>query len=180
MSELRCQKTSRPATRPALDFPDLRSPISNLSNRRRHSPCRCSRIGIHAFADARASAKRIPMPRPDLPPGWPGLLHGHDSLHDFIRSQGPSSADRPDGRARSPSQLTGPNARRRPRDFRPLFSAIRAHPRLVVGLGRFERPTSRLSGVRSDPTELQARSEGRDQRAEIRSRARQPMPSATF
>jgi len=36
---------------------ELRSPIFDLRNRRRHRPGRCSRIGL-----------RIPMPRPDLAP----------------------------------------------------------------------------------------------------------------
>jgi hypothetical protein len=40
------------------------------------------------------------------------------------------------------------------------------NPRLVVGLGRFERPTSRLSGVRSD--QLSYRPGRRGQRAELR------------
>ena len=38
--------------------------------------------------------------------------------------------------------------------------------RIMVGLGRIELPTSRLSGVRSNRTELQART--RDQDSEIR------------
>jgi hypothetical protein len=57
MSEVGCQRAPLPATRPALAFSDLRSLISDLRNRRRHSPGRCSRIGL-----------RIPMPRPDLIP----------------------------------------------------------------------------------------------------------------
>jgi hypothetical protein len=44
-SKLRCQKASRPATRPTLRFSDLRSLISNLRAVRQHCP-----------ADARASA----------------------------------------------------------------------------------------------------------------------------
>ncbi len=36
---------------------------------------------------------------------------------------------------------------------------------MMVGLGRIELPTSRLSGVRSNRTELQARSGGRDAKA---------------
>ena len=38
-------------------------------------------------------------------------------------------------------------------------------PDNVVGLGRIELPTSRLSGVRSNRTELQARYGGRDAKA---------------
>ena len=51
-----------------------------------------------------------------------------------------------------------------PGTFCPLFSVL-CHPSLV-GLGRFERPTSRLSGVRSD--QLSYRPRIREQRTEIR------------
>ena len=51
----------------------------------------------------------------------------------------------------------------------------RSHPRLLVGLGRFERPTSRLSGVRSN--QLSYRPGCRGQRSEIRRHPRQNLLS---
>ena len=51
----------------------------------------------------------------------------------------------------------------------------RSHPRLLVGLGRFERPTSRLSGVRSN--QLSYRPGCRGQRPEIRRHPRQNLLS---
>jgi hypothetical protein len=45
---------------------DLRSLTSGTGAQA--PPRRCSRIGSHACVDARASAQRIPMPRPDLAP----------------------------------------------------------------------------------------------------------------
>jgi hypothetical protein len=64
-------------------------------------------------------------------------LHGHDSLHD-VKTSAAHTAPSRDGARRF---LSG---RRQENTLLPR------NPRLVVGLGRFERPTSRLSGVRSD------------------------------
>ena len=58
---------------------------------------------------------------------------------------------------------------------RPIFTCA-----CLVGLGRLERPTSRLSGVRSNQLSYRPaqRSKIRDRRS--KRRARQPMPGATF
>jgi hypothetical protein len=83
----------------------------------------------------------------------------------FPENRGQRSEDRPDGPPRhSPSQLAVLDARRPTRDVCPLISVL-CHLNLV-GLGRFERPTSRLSGVRSD--QLSYRPKIRDQRTESR------------
>ena len=79
-SEVGCQKASSPATRPTLCFSDLRSPISDLRDH-------CAGT---APADARASAYAYPCPGPTNSRDCgrrPDLLHGHDSLHDVIRSE---------------------------------------------------------------------------------------------
>ena len=84
---------------------------------------------------------------------------------------------RPVGPARGPpSRLRGPDARRRARDFGPL-AAVLGHLHLV-GLGRFERPTSRLSGVRSDQLSYRPpqRSKSRGQRSEGPARQASPRP----
>jgi hypothetical protein len=72
-------------------------------------------------------------------------------------------------RSAAPFSVTtrGPNARRRTGDFSvlcPLSSEL-THA-CLVGLGRFERPTSRLSGVRSD--QLSYRPKIRCQRSDVR------------
>jgi hypothetical protein len=175
-SEARAQMAQRPATPPALGFSDFRSPIFDLWNRcagtappmlahRLSRLRRCSRIGAtHTHAQAR--------PRPEG--RSPDLLHGHDSLHDVQRTEDrDQGADQTVCRASSPSQLFWSRCQKTASKtpvFRSLPSAIRAYPRLVVGLGRFERPTSRLSGVRSD--QLSYRPKIRDQRTEIRGQTR--------
>ena len=80
-------------------------------------------------------------------------LHGHDSLHDVKTSRRPT----PPCRARAPIS----SVRAAPGMAAP---SPRSHPRLLVGLGRFERPTSRLSGVRSNQLSYRPGS----QRTEIR------------
>jgi hypothetical protein len=82
-------------------------------------------------------------------------LHGHDSLHDVKTSHGPR---RPRFGQRAPS-----SSRAAPADQSPPG----AHPRLVVGLGRLERPTSRLSGVRSSQLSYRPGSEDRRQRTDL-------------
>jgi hypothetical protein len=155
----------RPAPSTQDQRPDDREQMSD-------HPCRppCAIRGrAHTAAPPMrvASASRIPMlqvqPRPLG--RWPDLLHGHDSLHDFIRSEGrEQTADHSVRRTHLRHNSWGPDARRRARDFCPLFSVL-CHLSLV-GLGRFERPTSRLSGVRSD--QLSYRPKVRNQRPELR------------
>ena len=84
----------------------------------------------------------------------PGLLHGHDSLHDVLRSDDRGQrTDQTVYRALPRSRTRGPDDSRPAaedgaRAICPLPSAF-CHLNLV-GLGRLERPTSRLSGVRSN------------------------------
>jgi hypothetical protein len=95
--------------------------------------------------DRSAAQARSPNPK-----GWtrkPGRsllscpLHGHDSLHDVKTSRGHTALFSWAARADLSSLRAAPKGRPRP---------SRHNPRLLVGLGRFERPTSRLSGVRSN------------------------------
>ena len=108
---------------------------------RDHAP---RRICIPMPGHDRSTARVPPKPNPKVAPGRsrrPLLscpLHGHDSLHDVKTSRGP----------RRPLRAT--RADSCPGDSAGWQSHPRSHPRLLVGLGRFERPTSRLSGVRSD------------------------------
>jgi hypothetical protein len=128
------------------------------------SPCRCSRTGsTHTHAPGPTS----PLLKEDGG-RWPDLLHGHDSLHDFreqrteIRGQTNRSIAPLCHNSRSERQKTCPET------FRSLCSVLgRLH---LVGLGRVERPTSRLSGVRSD--QLSYRPKVRDQRTDDRGQTR--------
>jgi hypothetical protein len=102
------------------------------------------------------------MPRPSQTERL-GLLHGHDSLHD-VREQ--TTEDRGQ-RTRSVvliprRKLAVPIAEDRRKD-RPISVLC---PLNLVGLGRLERPTSRLSGVRSN--QLSYRPKIRDQRTDDR------------
>jgi hypothetical protein len=81
-------------------------------------------------------------------------LHGHDSLHDVKTS----TATPPLFGARA--DLVSPGGCRR------TFVLPARNPRLLVGLGRFERPTSRLSGVRSN--QLSYRPGFRCQRSDVK------------
>ena len=59
-----------------------------------------------------------------------------------------------------PNQQTGGGERVRTDDLllaKQVLSQLSYAPKLMVGLGRLELPTSRLSGVRSNQAELQAR-----------------------
>jgi hypothetical protein len=114
-----------PACRPPEPMREHR-PYRNHRSRRTAYPCPGTTDRPHKTRRSRQSILSCP-------------LHGHDSLHDVKTS---------DGHA-------GPFCRATRADLVPGDSAdgvrhLRSHPRLLVGLGRFERPTSRLSGVRSN------------------------------
>jgi hypothetical protein len=154
---VRCQKASPPATRPPLCLSDLRSlsPTSELM--RRAPPRRCSRIGSTYPCPGPTSSRKM-MAGPASRSRLASRCHK-------IRGQRPD--DRPHDPPRPFSVTTrGPDARRRARDFCSLLSVL-CHLSLptpvLVGLGRLERPTSRLSGVRSDQLSYRP-----SQRSEIR------------
>jgi hypothetical protein len=97
-----------------------------------------------------------------------GLLHGHDSLHDFQRTEDRDQrTDQTVHRADLRPKLAVPTTENLPeagaRAICPLISAL--CPLNLVGLGRLERPTSRLSGVRSNQLSYRPvqRTESRDQ-----------------
>ena len=124
------------------------------------SPLPGLRPGVSAYPCPGTTDPTAPRPEGPRRPLLSCPLHGHDSLHDVKTSRGPH---RPVGRARRSrlsGQLQGTAA-----------PSPRSHPRLLVGLGRFERPTSRLSGVRSN--QLSYRPGFRGQRQSQRS-DRQP------
>jgi hypothetical protein len=132
-----------PACRPPEPMREHR-PYRNHRSRRTAYPCPGTTDRPHKTRRSRQSILSCP-------------LHGHDSLHDVKTS---------DGHA-------GPFCRATRADLVPGDSAdgvrhLRSHPRLLVGLGRFERPTSRLSGVRSN--QLSYRPGFRGRRSEIRDR----------
>jgi hypothetical protein len=110
---------------------------------------RCLRIGVG-----------IPMPRPGQT-DRPGLLHGHDSLHDVHRSEGGDQrTDQTVHRADLRPKLAVPTTENLPEaGARASCSLISVLCDLnLVGLGRLERPTSRLSGVRSNQLSYRPRS----------------------
>jgi hypothetical protein len=127
-----------------------------------------------APADARASASRIPMlqvqPHPRRVMAGPASRSRLASRYPENRGQ--RTEHRPPGPSRPFSVATRGHpmpertcqGRFRPLRLCPLPSEL-SHA-CVVGLGRFERPTSRLSGVRSD--QLSYRPKIRDQKTESR------------
>jgi hypothetical protein len=162
MTEVRCQMASRPATRPALRFSDLPIPALRPLGRAQGSPADARRIGItHTHAPGPTS----PRLRGD------GRTCFTVTTRFTISREQRTEDSRQTRRSAACTSVTtrGPNARRRARDFCPLFSVF-CHLSLptpvVVGLGRFERPTSRLSGVRSDQLSYRPKISG--QRTEIR------------
>ena len=156
------RRRSSPALRCRALPSDLRSLISVLWDRAR-TPRPMLAHRPHAY----------PCPGPTSPPGSPPRPMAGPASRSQLASRchkntgGQRAADRPQGvrRARSPSQLAAP----RPEDLGgdlPLSAVVLPHHACLVGLGRFERPTSRLSGVRSD--QLSYRPKIRDQRTAIR------------
>jgi hypothetical protein len=83
-------------------------------------------------------------------------LHGHDSLHDVKTATAHTTLSRGGMRRSLASVRAAPRGRLCP---------LARNPRLV-GLGRLERPTSRLSGVRS--SQLSYRPGFRGRRSELR------------
>jgi hypothetical protein len=148
----------------------LPSDRCRLEPMRTRQPRRCSRIGItHTHAPGPTSPREV--------------MAGPASRSRLASRCPENRRQRADGRPDDPppappSQLAVPDARRRaPETFCPLI-AVPLPSELthacVVGLGRFERPTSRLSGVRSD--QLSYRPRSRRQRA-AGSRRRRLLPS---
>ncbi len=94
------------------------------------------------------------QPRPRLRGPWLDLLHGHDLLHD-VRDRTTENRGQTT-RSAAPAlrrELEVPTTTDRPAEdgacaICPLSSVV--CPLNLVGLGRLERPTSRLSGVRSN------------------------------
>jgi hypothetical protein len=81
MSDVRCQRPSEPgpSARARKPHPSVIRVRPCSLRPVQAPPRRCSRIGLHAY----------PCPGPTIAPKerWPDLLHGHDSLHDVIRSE---------------------------------------------------------------------------------------------
>ena len=142
MSEVRCQTAAsdHAAERVCLV---LRHPLLDLD---RPGPL-CANFAppmlAHRQTHTHAQARPHPPQRVMAGPASRSRLASR-----FQQIRGQRTEDRPDGPSRPLSVTTrGPDARR-PSGFCPLFTVIwHLH---LVGLGRFERPTSRLSGVRSD------------------------------
>jgi hypothetical protein len=117
----RCPSLARPA------------PAAAPPGRRVAYPCQRVPDAPEGAAGTRQSARPRPGTRRD-----PGRRPASTTPpHDVKRDKGAADAA-PDGTAR-PRRAGGPEARRPP-----------TTPLGVVGPGRLERPTSRLSGVRSD------------------------------
>ena len=130
-------------------MPARRAPRHHLTMSKEHAPLpspkgrrRADGVPLRAAGPGPAKTER------------PSLLHGHDSLHDVLRSDDRGQrTDQTVYRALPRSRTRGPDDSRPAaedgaRAICPLPSAF-CHLNLV-GLGRLERPTSRLSGVRSN------------------------------
>ena len=117
------------------------------------------------------------MPRPDLTPpreAMAGPASRSRLASRFQQNRGQRTDDRP-RRSVTPTSVPTRGSRcqkTRSETFCPLFSVLwHLH---LVGLGRFERPTSRLSGVRSD--QLSYRPKIRDQRTDDRAQTQRREP----
>jgi hypothetical protein len=132
----RAEVRGRPsqALRPELASPVHPSSAPDLASRepvRKHRPGRCACSGLHATADARASAAHTHAPGPTSPPATlPGTMAGPASrsrlASRFHKNGGQRTDDGPDDPPpASPSQLAVPDARRRAqRLFCSLFSVL--------------------------------------------------------
>jgi hypothetical protein len=133
---------------------------------------------LHAARPCRGNAPRricIPIPGHDRSAAQDPRVEAASPVMPASRSRLASrcqnvSRPTPPCRARAPisSVRAAPGA---------AAPSPRSHPRLLVGLGRFERPTSRLSGVRSN--QLSYRPGCREQRSEIRRHPRQNLISVS-
>ena len=163
--------------------PQTRAPWSVVSRQwsqtsRRPLPDRTawSRCANTAPAGAGTHRQHIPMPRPDLTPGASPANDGRTCFTvttRFTISKGQGTENRGQT-SRSVTPVLRHDSRSRCQTTPPgtflssdlcLLPSELTHA-CVVGLGRFERPTSRLSGVRSD--QLSYRPKIRDQRTDAR------------
>jgi hypothetical protein len=168
LAEIRCQRSEvRQEGRNARAF-RLVSDLCFLTSGTQAPPRRCSRIG-----------STYPCPGPISPRGaMTGPASRSRLASRFPENRGQRTDDRPHGPPRPlPVATRGPMPEDAPRDVCPSGRCPRAGPLFsafwhlsLVGLGRLERPTSRLSGVRSD--QLSYRPMIRDQRTEIRRQTR--------
>ena len=150
MTEDRCQ------TIPA----DLLAPSGTAAQTA--APCRCSRTGsTHTHAPGPTS----PRLRGD------GRTCFTVTTRFTMSTEQRTEDGRQTTRSITPTSVPtrGPDARRRAQRLSVLCSLSSGHLHLV-GLGRVERPTSRLSGVRSD--QLSYRPKIRDQRTDDRGQTR--------
>jgi hypothetical protein len=145
------------ATLARIPMPQARPDGSGRACTRSRLPARCQRSDVRGqMSDVRRLCRRH---------GAPSLAFGR--LHPLLQRHSVAAPDARCQKARSRRRISCLAAPRRmpaSSDIRHLSSDI-----WMVGLGRFERPTSRLSGVRSN--QLSYRPPFRRQMSDVRKRA---------
>jgi hypothetical protein len=154
-----CQQARTLRTRAGSRAPGLDTPAS------------CIPMSIKDAAAARPRASRLPD-RPAC-----RALRSRLSLHDFRYRTTEGRMNQTSSRPPSPNVLprarlakVRPTSRAEARTGTSVLRPSLLCPLELVGLGRFERPTSRLSGVRSN--QLSYRPKIRHQRSELKEQAR--------
>ena len=162
----------RPRPTPSTQVQKVRDQMTDIPARLLAQPGPRANTAPPTLAHRQAHTHAQARPQPSAT--MPGMMAGPASrsrlASRFHKIKGQRTDGRPDKPPPAPpSQIRG--SRRQTTRQRPsvLCPSVLRH-RHLVGLGRFERPTSRLSGVRSN--QLSYRPKTRDQRTDDRGQTR--------
>jgi hypothetical protein len=131
-TEDRRQRTDQTSRRnPPMGRPRRRSVLCSLCDLFSGAGARTPPLPTLAHRQAHTHAQARPQPSATMPGMMPDLLHGHDSLHDFIRTEDRGqTTDHTVPHTCSPSQLAGPMSEDALRDF---LSSVHCPPASAPG-----------------------------------------------